>query len=100
LFGHQDFELLERYYIDIPRLFEWLLDNLPFQIKQIVSVANQNMRTAKLGVIASLGLGVFAQGGDWDIKPQPWSNSQGSGWGIKRQPWSSSSSQQWVRDVT
>ncbi|PVH73150.1 hypothetical protein DL98DRAFT_659608 [Cadophora sp. DSE1049] len=52
------------------------------------------MRTAQLGVVASLGIGVFAQGGGWDIKPQPWSTSQSNGWDIKRQPWSSST-QQW-----
>ncbi|KAK0101196.1 hypothetical protein ONS96_006417 [Cadophora gregata f. sp. sojae] len=52
------------------------------------------MRTAQLGVVASLGFGVFAQGGGWDIKPQPWITSQSNGWDIKRQPWSSST-QQW-----
>ncbi|KAG4432066.1 hypothetical protein IFR05_012446 [Cadophora sp. M221] len=40
------------------------------------------MRTAQLGVLASLGIGVFV------------ANAQGTGWEIKRQPWGSST-QQW-----
>ncbi|KAH7378148.1 hypothetical protein BKA64DRAFT_750524 [Cadophora sp. MPI-SDFR-AT-0126] len=33
------------------------------------------MRTAQLGVVASLGFGVFAQRSVWDIKRQPWGSS-------------------------
>lgn len=43
----------------------------------------QSMKTAQLGVLASLGIGVFV------------ANGQGSGWDIKRQPWGPST-QKWV----
>ncbi|KAH7309968.1 hypothetical protein BKA65DRAFT_485188 [Rhexocercosporidium sp. MPI-PUGE-AT-0058] len=56
------------------------------------------MKQARLGVLASLGIGVFvsyAQGGNgWEIKRQPWGDSSKKDWEVKRQPWGSSS-QQW-----